>query len=174
MLKERKQLIVKLVKIWCLKLALTSFISAAGGCSQIPAKTTPTGEKPVISSYSAPAGSDQQTQSENDMPIVIWQYQDLAVTYSRFTDNVGNINLGMTSQDSPSYIINGKFMYCLSGNNGSYELRRINLEQLDKSSVAKIQVSNGTAALLDFGLRINTHGETIFYDFNFHESYRNF
>lgn len=169
MFKERKQLIVKLVKVWCLKLALTSFVSAAGGCSQIPAKTTSTGEKPVISSYSAPAGADQQTQSESDMPIVIWQYQDLAVTYTRFTDNVGNINLGMTSQDSPSYIINGKFMYCLSGNNGSYELRRIDLEQLDKSSVAKIQVSNGTAAILDFGLRINTHGETIFYDFNFHE-----
>jgi len=169
MLKERKQLIVKLVKVWCLKLALTALISATGGCSQIPAQTSSTGDKPVISSYSVPAGSDSQTMNDSGTPIVIWQYQDLAVTYSRFSDNVGYINLGMNISDAPSYIMNGQFMYCLSGNNGSYELRRINLEQLDKSAVAKIQVNNGTAVLLDFGLRINTHGETIFYDFNFHE-----
>ena len=166
MLKERKQLIVKLVKVWCLKLALTALISAAGGCSQIPAQTSETGEKPVISSYSAPSVT---AASETEIPIMIWQYQDLAVAYNRFSDNVGYLNLGMTNKDNPSFVLNGNCMYCLSGNNGNYELRRISLDQLEKSAVAKIQVSNGTAVILDFGLRINTHGDTIYYDFNFHE-----
>ena len=171
MIKERKQLIIKLVKVWCLKFAITALISAVGGCSQIPAQTTETGEKPVISSYSAPAASESgaSQNSESGTPIVIWQYQDLVAGFNRFSDNVGYINLGMTNNEAPSYVIDGHFMYCLSGGIGSYELRRIDLDQLEKSSFAKIQVSNGTVALLDFGLRINTHGETILYDFNFHE-----
>ena len=168
MTKERKQLIVKMVKIWCLKLALTTLVSAAGGCSQIPADTS-SGNKPVITSYTAPSASDSETRSDNDAPIVIWQYQDMAVTFNRFSENVGYLNLGMTTKDAPNYVIYGHNMYCLSGSNGSYELRRINLDQLDKSAVAKLQVNNGTVALLEFGLRINTHGETIYYDFDFHE-----
>ena len=167
MLKERKQLIVKLVKVWCLKLALTSLISAAGGCSQIPADTVPSDNKPVITSYTAPSASETETQ--NDIPIVIWQYQDLSVSFNRFSENVGYLNLGMSSKDSPSYVINGHYMYCLSGSNGSYELRRVDLDQIDKSAIAKLQVNGGTVALLDFALRINTHGETIYYDFDFHE-----
>ncbi|MBR5181458.1 MAG: hypothetical protein IKW88_04340 [Clostridiales bacterium] len=160
-----------MVKVWCLKLAITALISSVGGCSQIPANTTATGEKPVISSYSVPETSEPGSakDSESETPIVIWQYQDLEVKFNRFSENVGYLNLGMTNKDAPSYVMNGHFMYCLSGGNGSYELRRIDLDQLEKSSFAKIQVSNGTVALLDFGLRINTHGETILYDFDFHE-----
>ena len=169
MLKGRKQLVIKMVKMWCIKLAASCLITAVGGCSQIPAKTSSTGEKPIISSYSAPEGSETVEQTDPEIPIVIWQYQDISVPFDRFTENVGYLNLGMTNKDAPNYILSGHYIYCLSGNNGNYELRRVDLDQLDKSSVAKIQVTGGTVALLDFCIRINTHGETIFYDFDFHE-----
>ena len=158
-----------MVKMWCIKLAASCLITAVGGCSQIPAKNSSTGEKPIISSYSAPEGSETPAQTDPEIPIKIWQYQDLEVTFNRFSENVGYLNLGMTTKDAPNYVLFGHYMYCLSGGNGNYELRRIDLDLLEKSSVAKIQVTNGTVALLDFCLRINTHGETIYYDFDFHE-----
>lgn len=126
------------------------------------------GEKPVISSFSAPAASEESS-SESEAPIVIWQYQDMPVTFNRFSENVGYLNLGISSKENPSYVLYGHYMYGLTGGNGSYELRRIDLDQLDKSAVAKIRVSGGTVALTDFGIRINTNGETIYYDFTFHE-----
>lgn len=157
-----------IVKLSSVTVALSCLLTAFGGCSLISAPSSSDVEKPVISSFSEPAAT-VESSSDSEAPIVIWQYQDMPVTFNRFSENVGYLNLGISSKEDPSYVIFGHYMYGLTGVNGNYELRRIDLDQLDKSAAAKIRVSGGTVALSDFGIRINTNGETIFYDFSFHE-----
>ena len=159
-----------MAKMWCIKLAASCLITAVGGCSQIPSQTGDTGKKPVITSYTMP--SESEASQKQEAPIMIWQYQDLKVDFGRITENVGYLKLGLTGRDDPNYVMKKRYMYCLSGTAGNYELRRIDLDQLDKSAVAKIKIKDGTCSLLDSGIRIDTQGMTIFYDFSFHEIHR--
>lgn len=168
MIRPQRLTLVKVLKLSSVAMTLSCLLSVVGGCSLSATPSSSSGEKPVISSYSMPAATEESSTS-SEAPIVIWQYQDMPVTFNRFSENVGYLNLGISSKENPSYVLNGHYMYSLSGVNGTYELRRIDLDQLDKSAIAKIRVSGGTVALLDFGIRIKINGDTIFYDFSFHE-----
>ena len=167
----RKHLNGKLFRTACFMLAITGFAAVLGGCAEKPGTgTTDTGRTPIVSTAAEPSAN--VTESQSDMPIVIWQYQERAVSFGRLTDNVGFLELGIGASKKPSYVMYGHYMYCLSISDGIYELLRVNLDQLEKSSFAQIKVDEGTCDLLDFGIRIVTRGETIFYDFDFHEIYR--
>ena len=167
--------ISKLTKTACVMLALTCTAGTLGGCE----KPDDTHVSQNIVPYTMPSATESsETEFEThkemdpDKPIMIWKYEDLNVPFGKLSDNVGFFQLGLTDKDSPNYIMSGHFIYCLAGYDGDYKCYRINLEEVQKSGVARIMVNDGTVKLLDFGIKIITHGEMIYYDFNFNEIYR--
>ena len=142
---------------------------AASACSEKPAPTVT--ETTTIQTVT----SASETPSSTEVPsgtITIGEMKALSVPFGRVTDNLGYYNLGLSSKDAPSYMFKDKYIYCLSGRNGDYTLRKINIENLENSGILDIKVSGGTAALIDTGFRIDIPGETVYFDFNLHEIYR--
>lgn len=158
-------------KLTGITLALLTISAIAGTVSGCDKKTAPS---IIETSVSQTETTPSETVKDNDRSgsVTVGEMQELSVPFGRVTENVGYYKLGLTAKDAPDYIVKGQHAYCLSGTAGQYQFRRINIENLEKSALYEIRVNNGTATLLDFGIRFNTYDATIFYDFSLHEIYR--
>lgn len=152
-----------------LVLAASVIAITAASCSEKPVPTIS-----VTSSESAVPSvpESSETSAESGKDITIGEMKELQVPFGRVTDNVGYYKLGLAEKDAPVYAVKGQYVYCLSGHNGDYELRKINIENLERSGVAEIKVNGGSVSFFDLGFRFDLPGETVFYDFNLHEIYR--
>lgn len=169
MKKEQLQLIERFAKTISVMLTAAGLGLAIAACSEKPAPT----ESETTATQAVPSESVTTSASEtSDKAITIGEMRDLSVPFGRVTENVGYFNLGLTAKESPSYMVKGRFVYCLSGHNGEYVLRKINIENLERSNITEIKVNGGTATLVETGFRFDLPGETVFYDFNLHEIYR--
>ena len=169
MKKERLQLIERFAKTLSVTLTAIGLGLAVAACSEKPVPTV----TETSASQTVPSESETPSVSEtSDRAITIGEMKELSVPFGRVTDNVGYFNLGLTVKDSPSYMVKGRYVYCLSGYNGDYVLRKINIENLERSNILDIKVSGGTATMIETGFRFDLTGETVFYDFDLHEIYR--
>ena len=164
----RRELIGRLAGITLTALTLSVFAGIVSGCDEKPVTNT------IGSSVSQtePAPSETEKNTDKSGSVTIGEKQEIAVPFGRVSENVGYYKLGLTAKDAPDYIVKGQYAYCLSGTGGQYQFRKINIENLEHSALYDITVNNGTATLLDFGIRFNTYDTTIFYDFNLNEIYR--
>ena len=158
-------------KLTGITLALLTISAIAGTISGCDKKTAPS---IIESSVSQTETVPSETKKDNGRSgsVTLGEMQEIAVPFGRVSENVGYYKLGLTAKDAPDYIVKGQYAYCLSGSAGQYQFRKINIENLERSALCDITVNNGTATLLDFGIRFNTYDATIFYDFNLHEIYR--
>lgn len=168
----QRQSVSKLTRVIGGVLVFSALAGTLGGCGKPENKPTIVESSMSLNApkESDPAASEQEPQVQVET-VEIGEPQVFQVPFGRVTENVGFFKLGLTGKDQPSYSMKGRYIYCLSGNNGNYSFRKIDLENLDKAVATPVRV-NGTATLLDYGVRCNLQGQTIFYDFNLHEIYR--
>ena len=164
----RRELTGRLAGITLTALTLSALAGIISGCDEKP--VTNIIESSV--SQTEPAPSETVKNEDKSGSVTVGEMQEIAVSFGRVSENVGYYKLGLSSKDSPDYIVKGQYAYCLSGTGGQYQFRRINIENLEHSALYDIKVNNGTATLLDFGIRFNTYDTTIFYDFGLHEIYK--
>ena len=169
MKKERLHLIERITTALSVLLAASGLTLVLSACSEKPVTTS----SENTTALTVTSSSETTTATEAPVgTIMIGEMRELSVPFGRVSENVGYYDLGLTGKDAPSYMFKDKYIYCLSGHNGDYVLRKINIEDLERSGIADIKICGGTAALVDTGFRFDIPGETVFYDFNLHEIYR--
>ena len=159
----------RLVKLTSVILAFAGLAGMISGCKD---EKKPSGPQTGILQSGEPGPETSAAETVSDKPLVISEMQEMQVQFGRITDNVGYYKLGLSDKDAPQYVLQGRYIYCLSGSRGNYTFRRINTEDLDRSHVCTIKINSGNAALLDYGIKCNVNDETVFLDFNLHEIYR--
>lgn len=170
MKKELRHLTGKYIAAISVFLAASVIALTATSCSE--KNVTPISEtSSVQTSASAPTESSVTTESAG-RTITIGEMKELKVPFGRITENVGYYQLGLAVKDAPTYRVKGQYVYCLSGHNGEYQLRKINIEDLERSDVCEIKVDGGSVSFFDLGFKFDLPGETVFYDFSLHEIYR--
>ena len=165
----RRELNDRFIRMISFILMICCLLGVAGGCTEKPAIVS----TETSGTVTEPSGSQpDESEPVSDKLISFSEMEETQVPFGRISENVGYFNIGLTVKDSPDYAVKGQYVYCLSGNNGTYTLRKINIENLEKSGIRQIKVNGGTATLIDFGIKVIADGETIFYDFDLHEIYR--
>ena len=127
----RRKLTGRLAGITLTALMLSAFAGILSGCDEKPVTN-------IIGSsvnQTEPAPSETVKDEDKSGSVTVGEKQEIAVPFGRVSENVGYYKLGLTAKDAPDYIVKGQYVYCLSGSAGQYQLRKINIENLEHSAL---------------------------------------